>query len=242
MKIKRFLKSLFNKLGFDVVRYVPELNKPFPLLPLIVKERLSTGETIFFVQIGANDGVLDDDLRELIHKYHLPGLMIEPQPQIFKRLCKNYETKKNLLFENVAISAHEGSIAIYCIAPDAPLDESYSGLASLERKHLVDQGVPERYIEECSVPAVRLKTLLEKHAIKQVDLLAVDVEGYDYELIKDVFNSQIFPAIIYYEHCHLVPCIRHECKRILWKHGYRFVEVGKDTLAIRGDSLGDGAE
>ncbi len=233
MRIATFIKSVLRKLGFDLVRHVPELQRPFPVLPLLVREFLRAQEAFFFVQVGANDGLLDDSLHDLIVEYRLSGLMIEPQPHVFEELCRNYQGQPNLLFENVAVSTKDGTAVLYCAAKSAPLPRHCSGLASFNRGHLVKEGVPEQYIEQCEVPVVRLNTLLSKRGIDSVDLLQIDVEGYDHHILKTTFESCIYPRIINYEHCHLTPRVRVDCKRLLGAHGYRFIEVGKDTLAVR---------
>ena len=56
------------------------------------------------MQIGANDGVLDDPLRELITTHHLRGLLIEPLPDLFATLAENYKGETQLSFEQVAIA------------------------------------------------------------------------------------------------------------------------------------------
>jgi hypothetical protein len=42
----------------------------------------------FFFQIGANNGLTDDPLRQFVTKYHWHGVLIEPQPQVFQQLLK----------------------------------------------------------------------------------------------------------------------------------------------------------
>jgi len=233
MTIRTLVKSVLQKIGFDVVRYVSDFERPFPVLPLLLREYLAKHESFFFIQVGANDGILDDPLRELILEHRLPGLMIEPQPHVFEKLCCNYKDRPGLLFEKVAVSTEDGTLAIYCVSNGAPISSDHSGLVSFDKKHLLKEGVPAQYIEQCTVPAVRLSTLLSKHGIEKVDLLQVDVEGYDYQVVRSALESNILPTIINYEHCHLVPRVRLACKQLLDKHGYCFIEVGKDTLAVR---------
>lgn len=233
MALKTLVKSALQKFGVDVVRYVPEFERPFPVLPLLVREHLARHGRLQFVQVGANDGVLDDSLRALILEHRLPGLLIEPQPHVFEQLRRNYPDQPGLVFENVAVATEDGTRTIYCVAAGAPLPADLSRLASFDKSHLVKEGVPERYVEPRTVPAMRLSTLLAKHGIETVDLLCVDVEGYDYHIVRSALESGLFPALINYEHCHLPPRDRLSCKQLLDKHGYSFLEVGKDTLAVR---------
>lgn len=152
---------------------------------------------------------------------------------MFVQLCRNYQDQPGLLFENSAVSTEDGTCIIYCVPANAPNSKYFSGLASFDRNHLLKEGVPTQYIEQRVVPTIRLTTLLAKHGIESVDLLQVDVEGYDYQVVRSALDSNLFPAIINYEHCHLVPRDRLSCKHLLDKCGYSFIEVGKDTLAVR---------
>jgi len=231
--LKAPIKSILRKAGFDIVRFVPELNRPFAILPLIVREHIATGEPFFFVQVGANDGVVDDPLRDLILQHRLQGLLIEPLPDLFDELKRNYMDQPQLLFENVAILSRDGTIPIYRVRNDAVVHHHWHGIASFNRENLLKQGVPPEHIEILPVKGVSLKSLLAKHGIKTVTLLQVDTEGYDFQVISSVFDAGIFPKIINYEHCWLVPTVRFRCKQMLDTYGYQFVEVGKDTLAVR---------
>ena len=235
MSFKTFIKSIFRRSGFDIVRFVPELNRPFAILPLLIKEHIATSEPFFFVQVGANDGIFDDPLRDHILKYHLPGLLIEPLPDIFNKLKHNYRDQPQLLFENVAILSRDGDVPIHRVRNDLDLPYHMSGFTSFNRDNLLTQGVPSEHIETVTVQGTSLPSLLAKHGINRVGLLQIDTEGYDYEIIKFAFDAGIFPDIINYEHCWLDPNIRFKCKQMLDMHGYQFVEVGKDTLAIRMD-------
>lgn len=233
MRIKPIVKSVFQKFGFDIVRFMPELNRPFAVLPLLVREHIASGKPFFFIQVGANDGVLDDPLRDLILENRLAGLLIEPLPDIFDSLKHNYRDQPQLLFENVAILRHEGSVPIHRVRSDANVPHHWHGIATFNRENLVAQGVPSQCIETVPVQGTTLRSLMSRHQIKHVNLLQIDTEGYDSEVLRHAFEAEIFPDIIHYEHCWLVPDIRYQCKQMLDRHGYRFLEVGKDTLAMR---------
>ena len=97
---------------------------------------------------------------------------------------------------------------------------------------MIKDGVPANLIDVCDADVVPIGTLFERHAIRNVDLLQVEVEGFDHEVLKMVLATGIRPAIINYEHCHLVPEIRNAAKQLLIEQGYRFVEIGKDALSV----------
>jgi FkbM family methyltransferase len=234
MQIKDRIKTWLRAAGFDVVRYVPECNRPFDVLSLVVREYLrENDEPFFFVQVGANDGILDDPIRKLVLEHHLNGLLIEPLPDLFERLIENYAQSRGLIFENVAIDTKPGSVSIHRVRKGASTPKHWEGIASLDKRHLIKEGVNEASIETLEVKAVTMQSLLSKHNIKNIDLLQVDTEGFDYAIVKSVIDAGFQPRIINYEHCHLVPKVRLASKRLLAANGYGFIEVGKDTLAVR---------
>jgi FkbM family methyltransferase len=184
------------------------------------------------LQVGANDGILDDPINHLVIAHNLAGLLIEPLPDLFAKLLETYSGQSQLAFENVAIGDRAGMAQIHRVKAGARVQEHLHGSASFSRQHLIKEGVPAELIEGWEVKVVTMSDLLTRHAIRRIDLLQVDVEGYDYEIVKSVFEIGLRPAIINYEHCHLVPQLRTKAKRMLVEHGYRFIEVGKDTLAV----------
>lgn len=230
--MKRFARSWLRNLGSDVVRYVPELSRPFDVLTLVVESRLRSTDSFYFVQVGANDGALDDPIRHLVQGHGLAGLLIEPLPDLYSRLVQTYEGQDKLSFENVAVGRRPGVAQIYRVRSDAQVPEHWHGMASFSRAHLIKEGAPTDLVEACNVDVVPIERLFAKHAIRHIDLLQIDVEGFDYEVLESVFATGMTPAIINYEHCHLVPKIRNAAKQMLLDRGYRFIEVGKDTLAV----------
>lgn len=227
------LRSRVRAMGFDVVRYIPEFNRPFPVLPLLVREHLASGRPFYFVQVGANDGVLDDPIRELVIRHSLPGLLIEPLPDLFDKLQHNYRGQAQLRFENAAVLPHAGEVTIHRVKPDASVHAHWHGIASFSRANLLAQGVPAEHIESQAVRGAPLGDLLARHGVRDVSLLQVDTEGFDAEVIRSAFAAGQRPAIINYEHCWLTPDVRHATKVLLDREGYAFIETGKDTLALR---------
>lgn len=65
-------------------------------------------DSVFFVEIGACDGVSGDPIYHKAIRYNWSGLLIEPISASFQKLQQNYTTNPNVVFENVAISQNTG--------------------------------------------------------------------------------------------------------------------------------------
>jgi hypothetical protein len=58
------------------------------VLDLLLTKLSAERPNSFFVQIGANNGLTDDPIRQFVTKYHWHGVLVEPQPQVFQQLFK----------------------------------------------------------------------------------------------------------------------------------------------------------
>jgi FkbM family methyltransferase len=227
------VKRALHRAGFDLIRYTPPFDRPFEVLPLVVRERLALDPHFFFVQIGANDGVYADPLRDLILRHNLAGVLVEPVPEAFAALVANYIGCHRLRFENVAIGASEGTLPLYRVRPGTEGPRFWFDIASFDRTVLTRHAVPEVYIEALPVPTITLSALLAKHDVKRLDLLQIDAEGHDGIIVREALALGVTPRIINYESIHLPPAERYAVKRLLAEHGYRFIDVERDTLALR---------
>lgn len=235
--VKQWLKSGLNRFGWDIIRYVEMPQRPFHVLPYVVAEQLQKDANFFFLQIGANDGVSADPLHESVLQYALPGLLVEPLPDLFERLRANYANQPSVAFECCAIGRSDGEATIYRVRADARLPPWLQLIASFNRDHLLAVGseVPdlERYVESVEVPCLTLPTLLSKHGIQNLTLLQVDTEGFDCEIVRMALEAGLRPPIINYESCHVSRKDRADCKEQLMAAGYGFIDIGGDTLAVR---------
>jgi FkbM family methyltransferase len=234
MSAKSIIKSIIRPLGYDVVRWIPDqFLPPFDILPGFFKayipDLLESNPDFFFVQVGAHDGVGMDPLRQSILAHHLRGLLIEPLPDAFSRLRENYRSEPQLLFENVAIGDDPGHIPFYR-ARSGEGGEKWQVLASFDRGHLTKHGVPPACIEEIRVEVDTLPSVLRKRQIQHVTLLQIDAEGQDYQIVKSAMDAGIRPKLINYESGNLEPTVGNACKHMLYNLGYRFIDVGIDTL------------
>jgi hypothetical protein len=78
-----------------------------------------------------------------------------------------------------------------------------------------------------------LEYLLKKNNVEKVDLIKMDVEGYDYEIIKTIDFKKIRPSVLIYEWKHLLDADLKESLNLLRKNGYYFIELQDDIYAFK---------
>jgi FkbM family methyltransferase len=183
----------------------------------------------FVLQIGACDGVMDDPIYKWINKYGWQGILVEPQKEEFERLKISYRDIDNLRFENVAIAENSELRPLYKLRDEYIEDNWQRGIASfLPKRSLEKHDMVTTEMVQC----VTFDIILNRNQVKQIDLLQIDVEGYDYELLKLFDFERIRPQLIRYEHRHLSPSDKNSCKKHLTQNGYKILEMEYDTGAV----------
>jgi FkbM family methyltransferase len=201
------------------------------------------GKPAVVVQIGANDGAHGDLITALIRRNtDWRVVFIEPLPHIFRRLTANYPPSSNYTFENIAISQERGVRTMFYVSdniknaqPDVPW--WYDQCGSFDRNHMLKHGFDEAFIASEDVRCEPLADVLARNGIDRIDLLYIDVEGYDFEVIKqlDVRRPQDAPKAILYEHKHLSESDKTAAEKLLSDAGYRIQRFSADTLATLSD-------
>jgi FkbM family methyltransferase len=108
-------------------------------------------------------------------------------------LSKNYITNKNVIVENSAVTLNTGDTKMFF--------SSGSNLHNTLSKNYAYRNFPDAIIET-RVPGISFVDLLLKHNVTKVDLLLIDVEGYDFILLQSFPFDTIKPQIIRAEILH----------------------------------------
>lgn len=150
-------------------------------------------ENVFFVQIGANDGITADPIQKIVKEKNWSGILLEPGKKAFNDLLKNYDGYNNLIFVNAAVSNYTGKGILFCGTTTPHF--------TLNKNKAVDMFdvVPI----EIEVDIVDSKTIIEKYNIKRIDLLQIDVEGHDFTILKSFPFDVIKPTVIRFEFVNL---------------------------------------
>jgi FkbM family methyltransferase len=196
------------------------------------------GTQLTFIEVGANDGISDDPLREFILKYHWKGVLIEPQPAVFETLKRNYAGKDDgISFENVAISSNPAPLELYRLCSTSP-----SSVASSNPKIAAKQlQVKAHELEKIMVPTTKLDDIVAKYGMNSLDILQLDTEGCDWDVLQTLDLTKTRPWQIGFEHGHLSPMAIGKMTEHLNAHGYRvhFGGYETDSVALRNDFYGN---
>lgn len=195
----------------------------------------------FFLQIGANDGVKADPIHELIRRNkRWRGLFIEPVEFLFERLKQNYAGEERYRFEMVAIGQARERRKFYFLPASAAFETGFDlpfyfdQLGSFDRQHIIKH-LGERidpYIAEEMIECLPLQDVLDRNGITKIDLVHIDVEGFDFEVLKQIDFRRYRPRAVFYEHKHLSLTDRNNARSLLEREGYSVFDHEADTVAI----------
>jgi FkbM family methyltransferase len=190
---------------------------------------------IFFVNIGCNDGLAGNPLREFIITRKWRGIMVEPVSHVYQRLVKAYKNFPEIHCENAAIGEFSGTKPFYYLRKNNVLPPGYDQIGSFSKEKMLKEdylfpGLAQ-YIECRDFICLTLRDLLLKHRAEHVNVYVIDAEGFDYEIIKQIDLKKNPPSLIIFETIHLEPADKTACYKLLEDAGYRLKEVLGDTLA-----------
>jgi FkbM family methyltransferase len=194
---------------------------------------------VFFLEVGAYDGVSGDELYPLIDKHNLRGILIEPQQDACRRLRANYARFKQSDFAivNAAIAERDGPVPIYRIKSGMHSPGWLHQIASFDKsnvmKHAAHISNLDSLIEIEYVRGLTFDTLFKELEIDHVDLLQVDAEGYDSTILRLFDVPYRKPAIIRFEHRHLSAGDYRQIVTMLIAQGYKIAADRADVLAYR---------
>jgi FkbM family methyltransferase len=228
--------------------YKAYMQRPWNTAERYVERFAARNREVFFVQVGANDGVDNDPFHAIIQKYEWSGLCIEPQPLAYEKLAHVYESNARIRTINAAITEKTGVGVMYKIGFS---DKRWaSGLTSFKREVIENQiksgyiracadqhgdSYPvseEKWIDTLTVPTMTFEQLFNREQVQNVDALLIDTEGYELTLLQLWEFKRRRPGIIVLERMHMTLQQRKNVCDLLHRQGYRIAKTERNFVAM----------
>jgi len=192
------------------------------------------------IVIGAHTGFW---LREEINKAKGKKILVEPVPYNLLELKENTKNIQNIFIEESAISNRDEKKLFYSIkrsSMDKLKKHWASGIGSFDKKHILNHkskrfDVSEVDIDEILINCLSFSSLVKKYEVTSIDKLIMDVEGYEYDLLKSIDYNSIEIKKILFEKKHFDGTFKEgkkleEVINLLEKQGYKIKKIDTENL------------
>lgn len=187
-KIKKLIRRII--LGYDISNYFFSYSGEDAILQNIFWKKIAGKEKGFFVDIGAYHPYKGSNTY-LFYIGGWTGINIDARPGCMEAFKKIRPKDINL---EIGISQEEGILTYYVIDDTSPMN-------SFSKKYLEHIGMDKQIKKEIPVQVFPLKDILDKYSnhFKSIDIMNIDVEGYDLEVIKSNDWIKYRPKVIVIE-------------------------------------------
>lgn len=227
-------------------------NKPFKTREALVRFIFdcfdAQTEQVVAVQVGANDGKMDDPIHKYWSSSGWHGLLIEPHPAYFADLEKTHADNNNVKLVHAAISDEPGNLNLYHIDENErnACPAWLRGCASVERERMVlavdranrrrNLSLSPSIIKHTVVSARRLDDILQEQGTTP-NLLLVDVEGHEISVMKSFDLKKHAFKLVMIEQNSGRADEREELVGLLLDAGFICCVVGVELIAFRSGEI-----
>lgn len=158
-------------------------------------------EAGFFIEAGANDGYSQSNTYFLETRRGWRGLLVEGMPELYER-CKVLRKRSRVVHCALVSSAYSKPTAVMRFAHLMSVVDGSLKRQEDQQRHIElgieVQGLGGSYSVE--VPARTLESLLDEIAgLPRIDLLSLDVEGYELQVLQGINLDRYQPRFILVE-------------------------------------------
>lgn len=178
-----------------------------------------TDEECFYVDVGANDGIIVSNTAYFDMNLGWFGICIEPHPRAFSELQKNRVNSINL---NFCVSEKEAEVDFLVVNGYA---EMLSGIEkhyhpdhlSRIESEIKNHGGSKEIIKVQSKP---MKKIFKDYNVKKVDYLSIDTEGSEYQILSSIDFEKVDIRVISTENSS-----KTDIKGLLQDKGYEMLDI-----------------
>jgi FkbM family methyltransferase len=192
-------------------------------IELILSKMNILYHSVFFIEIGASDGIYNDLLYPYVTKHDWEGILVEPNRDMFLKLADNYAGYYKLYFENVAVSKNYGTQEFFKVLNINK--EISKHISSLDKINLIRHRIPEEDITSIPVECVPYEHLLKKYFVKKYDILYLNTEGYNRIILSQVVRCEPMPKIIIFEYVRSLDEEVKEIEELLSRYNYNVIKT-----------------
>lgn len=192
-------------------------------IELILSKMNILYHSVFFVEIGASDGIYNDILYPYITKHDWEGVLIEPNQDMFLKLIDNYTGYYKLYFENVAISKNYGTQELFKVS--TVTKEITKHISSLDKINLIRHRISEDNIVSTPVECVPYEHIIKKYFINKYDILYLNTEGYNRIILSQVVRCNPIPKIIIFENIRSLDEEVKAIEELLSRYNYNVIKT-----------------
>ena len=160
------------------------------------------------VVLGAHIGIHIKDEISKIKDSSI--LLVEPVPHNISAIKENLKEFKNIHLEPVAVASVRETKDFFFVKATSinKLKKHWaSGIGSFNKNHLLNHRTKRFLIEEDDIDKIPIKTvkfedLIEKYSITEIDKILIDIEGHEYEILRDMDLKKVRINSILFEYKH----------------------------------------
>lgn len=176
----------------------------------IIKNSLNHQSIVYSFGIGED---ISFDV-SIIERYNCMVYGYDPTPRVKKWIEEYKNLPKEFIFHSLGLANKDGELTFYLPVNDSNVSHTTSATGSQKTIKVI-----------CS----KLETIMRENCHAKIDLLKMDIEGFEIDVIKDIVSSNIKIDQLLVEFHHFFPdygnSITEELIKLLEKNNFRLFNV-----------------